>query len=154
MDAIVLYPEIGRKADAADSAGSLHAKLKALANTDFGTTFHLKTPTVTKGNAIATSHTNYVDIISITGPRVLLGCVINLKMHGRVKVIIDNATVFDADYNGDGVIPTIEDQNGTYAAMLLIQGPFRFSTSFVVQVCSASSEYNGSASVFATHIAA
>jgi len=146
----LLY-HLGFRTDAASSIGSLHAKVADVKNTitstTYGTPFHTKTVTVTyTGVALPVASAAAANVISITGPRLVLGgAFVCYDSSGNrlftFKVIRDGVTVWegtpgDSTYLSKGGIPfrTYDATNYYQAFYCDIRGPFLFNSSLVLQV--------------------
>jgi hypothetical protein len=100
MDAVVLYPEVGTRSDAASAGGSLHAKMgdaKSLLNTINANVSRApwaagKTPVWTYGKySVASYDPGMVTIVNIAGPRTILGgfLIVNGGRGGYHRLVID-----------------------------------------------------------------
>lgn len=117
MDAVVLYPEVGKRSDPASEDGSLHAKMgdaKSLLNTINANVSRApwaagKSPTWLYGkyNAPIPDNTT-VTIVNITGPRIILGghLIVSVNRYCLGTLTVDDVPhtiqIDSSSYQGDG----------------------------------------------------
>jgi hypothetical protein len=116
MDAIVLYPEVGKRSDPANPGGSLHAKMgdvKSLLNTINANVGRApwaagKSPVWLYGKYNTPIPENAsVDVLTLSGPRIILGghIITSASRYGTNKIILDGVEhriEYSSDYYGDG----------------------------------------------------
>jgi hypothetical protein len=117
MDAVVLYPEVGKRSDPASEDGSLHAKvgdaknlLNAInANVGRAPWAAGKSPTWLYGKYNAPIPDNtIVTIVNITGPRIILGghLIVSVNRYCLGTLTVDDVPhtiqIDSSSYQGDG----------------------------------------------------
>jgi hypothetical protein len=123
MDAVVLYPEVGKRSDPASEDGSLHAKMgdaKSLLNTINANVSRApwaagKSPTWLYGKYNTTIPENTtVTIVNIAGPRIILGghLIVSLNQYCWGILTVDGVSHIiqsgSAPYYGDGAFYSLD----------------------------------------------